>query len=139
VEMIRLRIFVTSRREYIVNRFKQIPTVICSELVLDSTVDGSTERDISTYLESELTKIAEDKNMGIWQGENNKKTREQLSGRLFIAAATACRFLRDTSVPDRKLRLLLASSNSARGSTRALDEMYLFVLRQAILESRDKR
>lgn len=90
--MIRLRIFVTSRREYIVNRFKQIPTVICSELVLDSTVDGSTERDISTYLESELTKIAEDKNMGIWPGENNKKTREQLSGRLFIAAATACRF-----------------------------------------------
>ncbi|OKL61940.1 hypothetical protein UA08_02648 [Talaromyces atroroseus] len=137
---IRLRVLVTSRREeHITHSFQKMANVTYKELVVDSTSDGNTERDISIYLKDELAKISAENELKDWPEEHYIQQLQQLSGRLFIAAATACRYLWESRSPEDMLPVLLDSRNTGDEITGDLDNMYLFVLNQAVGKGHEKK
>jgi NACHT domain len=137
---IRLRVLVTSRREeHITHSFQKIANVTYKELVVDSTSDGNTERDISVYLKDELAKISAENELKDWPEEHHVQQLQLFSGRLFIAAATACRYLWESKSPEDMLPILLDARNSGDEITGDLDNMYLFVLNQAVRKGHEKK
>ncbi|KAJ5108770.1 hypothetical protein N7456_005445 [Penicillium angulare] len=140
LQKIRLRIFVTSRYEsHLARSFKELPEVTHRDLMIDTAGDGQTEKDISIYLRHELDQIAHQQGLQDWPSEDHRMKLIQKSGRLFIAAATACRFLAGTSFPEEKLLSLLDDDTTSDSPTKSLDDMYLIILRQAISKSIDAK
>ncbi|RHZ49195.1 hypothetical protein CDV55_100690 [Aspergillus turcosus] len=137
LKMIRVRILITSRPEKTIGEgFRKLPKDLYHVLNLDSDEQSSqTTRDISVFLKSQLAVIAISKGLeGGWPGEKQTQTLVQRAGRLFIYAATACRFL-DSNFPERRLATLLDTKATAKSPTADLDEMYHLALREAISDS----
>ncbi|RAK84165.1 WD domain-containing protein [Aspergillus costaricaensis CBS 115574] len=140
LEKVQLRIFVTSRpEEYLSDGFTQIPSTTYCDVMIDDTGDVTTERDIRIFLEDKLSDIAtrEQPNDGskkAWPGKERAEKLIERCGRLFIAAATACRLLEATGFLDATLDLLLNTNKQHVSLTKDIDEMYKFVLKQAITE-----
>jgi hypothetical protein len=113
------RVFITSRREPdITDKFKS--RVV--EMKLDTGPDGpSNTKDVNIFLRHELSQIQENSSLGLtWPGEKEIQALVELSGGLFIWAATAIRFL-DGYRPDEQLQILMAR-DSTQGFT--LDALY---------------
>ncbi|KAF7118472.1 hypothetical protein CNMCM5793_007993 [Aspergillus hiratsukae] len=141
LKMIRVRVLITSRPEKtIAEGFRKMSKDLYHVLNLDSDEQSSqTARDISVFLKSQLGVIAVSNGLESgWPGEKQTQTLVQRAGRLFIYAATACRFL-DSDFPEEKLPILLATEATVDSPTADLDEMYHLALRQAISESRDSK
>ena len=133
LKIIQLRIFITSRCESnIQNSFGKIDAILHHDLMLDSMLDGRTERDISIFLRHELAEIAKEKSLKDWPSEKDRQGLVQRAGRLFIYAATACRYLQKTNYPEERLPEMLDAKATSRSSTKELDDMYTLVLRQPI-------
>lgn len=134
LKRIQLRILLTSRNEkHIVDSLKH-PDVTC--LSLEEGVEASfTERDISVYVRHMLSEIAAENELEDWPQEDQKQRLLQFCGKLFIAAATACRFL-DSSFPEENLDSLLNAEWTSDGGTSPLDDMYRHVL-QVAADGRD--
>ncbi|GKZ51920.1 hypothetical protein AbraIFM66951_008233, partial [Aspergillus brasiliensis] len=138
VETVQLRILVTSRPEpYLADGFEKIPSTTYYDVMIDSTGDDATERDIRIFLEDKLSEIATKKQLNgsthePWPGKERADKLIERSGRLFIAAATACRFLEDSEFIDDNLNMLLNSDKHDESLTWDIDEMYRVVLEQAI-------
>ncbi|GKZ76439.1 hypothetical protein AnigIFM56816_006703 [Aspergillus niger] len=133
LKKIRLRIFVTSRPEdNLADGFTQIPSTTYYDVMIDHDGDRTTKRDIRIFLEDKLSDIATRKQANeAWPGKEKTEKLIEECGRLFIAAATACRLLEDTGFLNDTLDLLL--NTKQHGSlTRDIDEMYTLVLEQAI-------
>ncbi|KAI9934536.1 hypothetical protein MW887_000150 [Aspergillus wentii] len=142
LKQIQLRIFITSRREdHLVSSFSNIPEAKYFNLLIDSDSSKTTEKDIETYMRSKLDYIASKRysDCGTWPNEEDIKQLLQKSGRLFIAAATACRFLEDTEFPDEKLPALLGDQSSTESPTQVIDAMYRDVLQYAITRTSDSQ
>ncbi|PWY89096.1 hypothetical protein BO70DRAFT_426763 [Aspergillus heteromorphus CBS 117.55] len=118
LKRIQLMIFVTSRNEkHILESFEERSDV--KRLSLEEGVGAThTEQDISTYVRSELEKIRKG-----WPEEKQIQELLQWSGKLFIAANTACRFLRG-NFPDRRLSEFLSAKMITGKGTDNLDQMY---------------
>ncbi|PWY78992.1 WD domain-containing protein [Aspergillus eucalypticola CBS 122712] len=140
LEKVQLRIFVTSRPEYyLVDGFTKIPSTTYYDVKIDDSGDVTTERDIRIFLEDKVSEIATRKqpNNGspeAWPGKERTEKLIERCGRLFIAAATACRLLETTGFLDDTLDSLLNTNKQHVSLTKDIDEMYKFVLKQAITE-----
>ncbi|GAT30948.1 WD domain-containing protein [Aspergillus luchuensis] len=140
LEKVQLRIFVTSRPEdYLADGFTQIPSTTYYDVMIDGTGDLTTERDIRIFLEDKLSEIAIRKQPNgraqeAWPGKERAEKLIEQCGRLFIAAATACRLLEATVFLDATLDLLLNTNKQHGSLTRDIDGMYTLVLKQAITE-----
>ncbi|XRM45016.1 hypothetical protein ABZX51_008117 [Aspergillus tubingensis] len=140
LENVQLRIFVTSRPEdYLADGFTQIPSTTYCDVMIDGTGDVTTERDIRIFLEDKLSAIAtrkqpNDRTQEAWPGKEKAEMLIERCGRLFIAAATACRLLEATGFLDATLSLLLNTDRQHVSLTKDIDEMYNLVLKQAITE-----
>lgn len=140
LKKLRLRIFVTSRPEdYLADGFTRIPSTTYYDVMIDGTGDLTTERDIRIFLEDKLSEIAlikqpNGRTQEAWPGKERAEKLIERCGRLFIAAATACRLLEATGFLDTTLDLLLNTNNQHVSLTKDIDEMYKFVLKQAITD-----
>lgn len=131
LERIQLKIFVTSRNEkHIVESFNEKPNV--AHLSLEEGSGVSTRDDISVYVRQMLSEIAETKSWKNWPSEKETKGLLHLSGQLFIAAATACRFLQSSKFPDKRLTSFLEAKRTPGSGTDPIDDMYRHLLEMAI-------
>ncbi|KAL4879202.1 hypothetical protein BJY04DRAFT_220322 [Aspergillus karnatakaensis] len=133
LQMVDLRIFVTSRNEsYIETSFKTLPGVSHRDLSIDYSLDGSTERDISSYMRASLKSVAELHLLEDWPGEKLIQGLIEKAGRLFVYASTACRYLQNSAYPEKRLLEMLDTGTKGHSSTKALDDMYLLILSQVL-------
>ncbi|RAL12495.1 uncharacterized protein BO97DRAFT_58145 [Aspergillus homomorphus CBS 101889] len=146
LQRIRLKILVTSRNEkHIVQSLDGNPDV--THLSLEEGVGArNIEHDISVYIRHELDRIAQSarlkelegwplsKKLQVWPKENQTQELVRWSGKLFIAAATACKFLDDTDFPIDRLSRFLEAKRTTGSGTDALDDMYRHLLRSASSE-----
>ncbi|KAJ0415099.1 hypothetical protein BJY00DRAFT_268555 [Aspergillus carlsbadensis] len=135
LQMVDLRILVTSRNEaYIETSFRTLPGVSHRDLSIDHSLDGSTERDISVYMRASLKTIAELHSLEDWPGEQLIQGLIDKAGRLFVYASTACRHLQSSAYPEKRLLEMLDTGTKGHSSTKALDDMYLFILSQVLAD-----
>jgi hypothetical protein len=132
-----LLVFVTSRPEIPIRcGIANIPAAQRRHLILhriDPTVVG---HDLYTFFEHSFSIIRRERALpSDWPGDGRLHQLVSKAGGLFIWAATACRFVRDgRCFADGRLADLLhpGASTMASGSKRALDNIYMLVLRDAI-------
>jgi hypothetical protein len=135
---IRVRILVTSRPETPIRHgFDQMETATHQDFVLHRMPAEVSDRDIQLYLQHHFSMIATERRLdSCWPGERILETMVQYAQRLFIWAATACRFIRvgrTKKVAVERLQTLLDRSISTVSEPeRHLDEIYTIVLRASI-------
>ncbi len=142
LNMIRVRIFITSRPEGAIRRgFNQIPKTAYHEFKLHTVEKSVIEHDISKFIRHELLKV-KDENQTIlandWPCEKDKNELVRKSGSLFIYAATVCRYITDSNFPQKHLSRVLQITPDARQSpVKALDDMYTRILDDGIVKNGD--
>ncbi|KAF9512576.1 hypothetical protein BS47DRAFT_1486132 [Hydnum rufescens UP504] len=134
-----LRILITSRPQpHLSSVFDKVPNV--TKTVLHDIDPSIVEHDIHFYISTKLAKIPKKFDLGMptdWATEAEKNLLVQKSGKLFIYAATAIRFIGDDRVrdPQTHLRLILnTQSLQQAGATPylQLDNLYMEVLRNSL-------
>ncbi|KAJ5691332.1 hypothetical protein N7488_012067 [Penicillium malachiteum] len=101
-----------------------------SLMLLSLEKERDTSDDISKYVRNSLTQIALSKELEPWAEESEIQELLQWSGHLFIAAATACRYLRLGSFPEDTLREFLEAKRTMDDDD-PLDNMYNLLLQSA--------
>lgn len=136
LEMVRLRVFLTSRPEIpIRSGFCQIPDAEHQDFVLHNIAPSIIDHDIFLFLEYNLRLIGQENYMDAsWPGAGVISTLVRSAGGLFIWAATACRFIRDGLFADERLCTLLEGGASAAIATPEghLNGMYITVLQNSM-------
>ncbi|KAF9512030.1 hypothetical protein BS47DRAFT_1486515 [Hydnum rufescens UP504] len=140
-----LRILITSRPQpHLSSVFDKVPNLARSFL---HDIDASiVEQDIHLYVSTELAKIRRKFDLGMstdWATEAEKNSLVEKSGKLFVYAATAIRFIGDDCMenPRRCLRLILdIQSLRQAGATpySQLDNLYMGVLRNSLSGYNDR-
>jgi hypothetical protein len=141
LSQVRLRLFITSRREeHISTSFKNLPSHLYRTVRLEKVKRslGQDDDDITLYLSKTLEDISTRyrvKDGGV-TGSDIKKLAEKADG-LFIYAVTACRFLdgphyRSTKYRDKRLTLIFEDKD---GPQQEVDSIYLKVLTFEDLEN----
>ena len=140
LKIIRVRVFITSRPETPIRfGFHEMPEIAHHDLMLHSVPQSVIEHDISFFLRHELGEISSRRSLERdWPGEEDIQKLVQKAGRLFIYAATACRFLSKSTFPKRRLSEMLQVNSTSRSSTKELDDMYMMVLKNLITEGHDE-
>jgi NACHT domain len=140
LKVVQVRVFITSRPEIPVRLgFRKIADIAHYDLMLHSVPQLVIEHDISIFLRHELAKIKEHKSLEEdWPGEADVQKLVKKSGRLFIYAATACRFLSKSPLPKKRLSEMLQVDSTSHSSTKELDEMYKMILTNLIIEGQDE-
>jgi hypothetical protein len=140
LKLIRVRVFITSRPETPIRLgFREIPEITHHDLMLHSIPQLVIKRDISIFLRHELAKIKRTRSLEKdWPGEEDIQKLVQKAGRLFIYAATACRFLSKSTFPKKRLSEMLQVNSTSRSATKELDDMYMMVLKNVIIKSHDE-
>ncbi|KAJ5431595.1 hypothetical protein N7445_009327 [Penicillium cf. griseofulvum] len=137
LEMIQLRVLVTGRNEtHIVESFSGKPNATWLSLE-DESIEGTTERDISIYVRHELSEISKENPLEDWPEEEGMEGLLSFSGRLFIAAATVCRWVKDSRDPTTRLTKFLKAARTTDKATASLDKMYRHILHQMLTEGSD--
>ena len=134
----RVRILLTSRPEhYLCRELARPPQVVEYNLHQD---DESAQGDISLFLNAKLPLIPEELGIPVedWPREEDVKMLSEKSGRLFIFAKTALRFIGDDQVSDprRQMSTLLGMVNGAVNPYSPLDQLYRQVLENALSKER---
>src|SRR5258705_438056 len=132
-----LRILITSRPEnHITSVFKRANNI--EKVILHDIDSGVVAQDIQHYLECQLKRIHEwDEFLSIppnWPSLIDLKALVHKSGRLFIWAATAVKFIGDTHIlnPEGQLQIILNRSVSSQKPYAELDELYHMVLSKGV-------
>lgn len=136
LDMVRLRIFVTSRPEMPIRiGFSEMPRIVHHDEILHTVPRHLIERDISIFLKHHLARIRQvhflDKD---WPRDETIQSLVQKADRLFIYAATACRFLHDDQFPQKRLEEMLRDRRTAYSSVKGLDNMYSLILSKLFIE-----
>ncbi len=114
ITTIRLRVFITSRPETPPRLgFRQIPSILHYDLVLDDVSRELVDRDILAFFKKQFSEIR-DIFEGVpvdWPGDERLKFLVQKSGGLFIYAATVCRFIKcnDQLAPEDLVNIFVSS------------------------------
>ena len=133
LSMVRIRVFITSRPEIPISLgFSNMSQIVHHDEILHSIPRSLIERDISIFLRHELATIGEKRKIEDWPDEEDIQKLIRRADRLFIYAATACRFLYNSPFPKKRLSEMLKVKSTGHPSTKELDEMYKLVLRQSI-------
>lgn len=143
LHQIRLRFFITSRREgHISLSFNNLPRHLYTSLKLEKVESSpSKDNDITFYLTKTLHDMSakyDIKDGGIGNADINKLAEK--SDGLFIYAVTACRFLGGSDFSNKRLRdiRLRLILDGQRGPQQVLDDIYLKVLECPDFNSDDK-
>ncbi|KAF9504200.1 hypothetical protein BS47DRAFT_1334671 [Hydnum rufescens UP504] len=137
-----LRVLITSRPQpHISSIFNKVPNL--AKTVLHDIEASVVEQDIRLYISTELAKIPKKLDLAMptdWVTEAEKNFLVKKSGKLFIYAATAIRFIGDDRVQDPQTHLaLILNTQSLReaGATpyAQLDKLYMEVLRNSLSSS----
>lgn len=137
---VRLRVLLTSRREIAIRLgFQDMPEIVYQDLDLHEVPRATVEHDISEVLRHKLGEIRKERNLSTsWPDEEIIRFLVNRSDCLFIYAATICRFIGDRNWhPEKRLSLILQDVSDP-SSTAKLDDMYLQILRHAIIENHDE-
>jgi hypothetical protein len=137
LETDRLRIFLTGRPEIpIRHSFYNMREVEYKDFVLHNILPVIINQDISTFLESNLRLIRQERCLEAgWPGLETIRHLVQNAHRLFIWAATACRFIREgkkRQVIKNRLSSVLQNDGSITEPEKHLNEIYITVLRNSI-------
>ena len=129
----RIRILLTSRPEpYLRRELAPRPQVVEYNLHQD---DESAQGDIARFLEARLPLIPGELGISVegWPREEDAQLLSEKSGRLFIFAKTALRFIANDRVmdPRRQMDTLLGMGNGIINPYSPLDQLYLQVLESA--------
>ena len=133
-----LKFFITSRPErQILNVFRQQGTSRYSKFILHEIEKDIVSADIATYAREELVIIAEGRMVGTaisdWPPEDRLNTLVRLSDKLFIYAATACKYVGGGGNIVRRLKDVTdISPNSPNNETLALGRLYGRILSAAV-------
>lgn len=140
LSMVRIRVFITSRPEIPISlSFNNMSQIVHHDEILHSIPRSLIERDICIFLRHELATIREKRKIGgDWPDEEDIQKLIRRADRLFIYAATACRFLYNSPFPKKRLSEMLKVKSTGHPSTKELDEMYKLVLRQSIARGSDE-
>src|SRR5260221_7510958 len=132
-----LRILITSRPEnHITSVFKRANNI--EKVILHDIDSGVVVQGIQYYLECKLKSICEqDEFPSIppnWPSPIDLKILVHKSGRLFIWAATAVKFIGDIHIlnPEGQLQIILDRSASSQKPCAELDELYHMVLSKGV-------
>jgi hypothetical protein len=139
---IRLRFFVTSRPDRsILNKFGTMSDTY-QDLVLHRVDEYIIKHDISTFLKSQLRHIWEDYNASLpgdeklsetWPSQTNIQQLVDKAGRLFIVAASYCRFIGDRDLGTPTEQLVKVLEHQTREHEDELDITYLLILDQLLV------
>lgn len=131
-----LRILVTSRPEVPIRLgFQDMKHIAYYELALHDVPRAIVDRDIKMFVTHELAQIKADRGLpDSWPQPDQIETITILADRLFIYAATVCRFVdgpRQVNVSAR-LEQVCQGKRVKHKSTEALDGMYLMILQSSM-------
>jgi len=136
LKTVRLRVFLASRPEVPIRHgFDKMPKAERQDFVLHNISPAAVDRDISTFLEHNLSDIRQEYYLEPgWPGEQAIRRLVKNAGGLFIWAATTCRFIREGKgfAPKRLNTILEGSSTSATTPEKHLNKIYVTVLKQSI-------
>jgi hypothetical protein len=136
LKTVRLRVLLTSRPEIpIRSGFIQLPDAEYQDFVLHNISTSIVNHDISIYFDYNLKLIGQKHFLGVyWPGEEIIRRLIHNAGRLFIWAATACRFIDEGKrfAPKRLDAILRGSVGTVTAPEKHLDEIYTTVLKQSI-------
>src|SRR5690606_5601780 len=140
LEIIRLRVFVTSRPETPIRLgFNDISREAHQSYVLHSISAAIVDQDISIFFQHKLSRVKRHHNLSTpWPDELAIQQLVARADSLFIYAATSCRFIEDDSDPKDLLYLILDGDITAKSLTKYLDNMYMMILTHAIIENQDQ-
>ncbi|KAL8300777.1 hypothetical protein RB593_010231 [Gaeumannomyces tritici] len=142
---VRIRFFVTSRPELpICLGFKDIGDSY-KDLALHEIPAADVEKDISTFLRSELARVRRNYNKTVrgpglpldWPPSSSLKTLVDMAVPLFIFASTACRFIAGSKYSTPRERLDEILEYKEKGGWSQLHTTYLPILNQLLLEHTD--
>ena len=135
-----LRFFITSRPETSIRLgFHNMPEIVHHDLMLHSIPRSVIEHDITLFLRYELGKVRKDRFIEEdWPGEENIQKLIHKADRLFIYAATVCRFIGGCLYPEKRLSEMLQVSSASPSSTKELDRMYMQILEYSIATGCDE-
>ncbi|KAK2778994.1 hypothetical protein FQN52_002663 [Onygenales sp. PD_12] len=140
LKVMQVKVFMTSRPERsIYSTFREMPDIVHHDLTLHSVPKEVIDGDISIFLTYELEQIKNKRPVGKdWPGDETIQNLVQRADRLFIYAATVCRFVAESRFPEKRLTEMLEAENMSRSSTGELDKMYLQILNHALEEGSDE-
>jgi WD40 repeat protein len=133
LKTIQLRVFVTSRPETPIRLgFREMTEVIHHEEVLHQVSRSIVDHGVALFLRHEFDIITKERFLKEnWPGAEIIKELVQKADRLFIYAATVCRFIGDRNfLPNKRLALVLQGGVDGRSST--LDKIYTQILQQSV-------
>ncbi|KAF2195561.1 hypothetical protein K469DRAFT_616319 [Zopfia rhizophila CBS 207.26] len=120
LEMVRLRVFLTSRPEIPIRYgFCQITDVEHQDFVLHNISPAIVDHDISIFLEYSLQVIRRECYLAVdWPGKQDIRRLAEKANGLFIWAATACRFIREgRKFATHRLSIILNDNSSTDDSS----------------------
>jgi len=131
---VRLRVFLTSRREVPIQfGFYQLPETEQYGVELHDISPSIVDHDLLTFLEYELRLIGkEDGQDADWPGAEVINILVKKASGLFIWAATACRFISEGQFPDERLRIVVGSVTSSTAMNDNVNGIYVAFLREII-------
>lgn len=138
LKKVRLRVFLTSRREVPIRYgYYQLPEYERLDMVLHDISPSIVDHDILTFFKYNLRLIGEEDGQDAdWPEAAAISTLVKKASGLFIWAATACRFIRDGPFADEKLHTLLQDGVLANITPEEhLNGIYLTVLQKSIQSS----
>ena len=142
----RLRIFVSSRREFNIRRFfDRIPEDHYEAFGLQSISSPEADKDISRFFRHKLTTIKEEYDLAkSWPTDLDITSLVERAGGLFQWAATACGYIDEgRQFAEIRLSFLLETTASKTGPEEGMDEIYTAILlasgtRNYTIQERDK-
>ncbi|KAL5327994.1 hypothetical protein ACEPPN_005700 [Leptodophora sp. 'Broadleaf-Isolate-01'] len=135
VESVELRVFVTSRPDQPINLgFDGITRDAHRDFILHDIEQSIVDQDLELFYKDKLTHTA--RRFGLDRrimSDETIRVLVQKSGRLFIHAATVCRFIHDgRQLASDRLSLLVAAGSAPTNPEKELDQMYTTVLTHSL-------
>lgn len=133
-----LRTFITSRPEIPIRlgfaKIVRTEKDSARRFILHNIERSIIEHDIKIFLKVELTKVSTIRSMPQgWPGDDNIERLCQMTGGLFISAATACRYVADPLWDaNERLKMILQHSYIGKDPTARLDGIYNTVIQQSL-------
>jgi hypothetical protein len=145
MSMINLRIFVTSRPDTPLRLgLGSLPEVVYHRELLQDVPLKLIRRDISIFLRHQLgiVRVKHDLDKD-WPADADIQKLVLRADRLFIHAATACRFLKDDLFPGKRLQEMLQLTSASHHSSEKqamteLDDMYALILSKLFVPGHDE-
>lgn len=129
IQSIHLRVFLTSRPELPI-RLKFRDNENHQDLILHELPKPVVEHDIRVFLKHKLSEIQFERSLSPdWPGNDNRERLVQMAVPLFIFAATACRFIREGTHPQKRLQKFLEFQATGKNQ---MDKIYLPILDRLI-------